>query len=103
MSLSPPPAATSAAAAAAAAAASVLLGGNNMSRMEDHLLTRFQHIDPELVDEYMSGRRRQVSSNYKHDIRKSFCKKHKEQLFVVHACASSYEYIFNRQSEYLKN
>jgi hypothetical protein len=32
-----------------------------MSRMEDHLLTRFQHIDPELVDEYMSGRRRQVS------------------------------------------
>ena len=59
MSLSPPPPIAST--TAAAVAASVLLSGNNMSRMEDHLLTRFQHIDPELVDEYMSGRRRQVS------------------------------------------
>nr|CAH0112316.1 unnamed protein product [Daphnia galeata] len=57
MSLSPPPPVAST--TAAAVAASVLLSGNNMSRMEDHLLTRFQHIDPELVDEYMSGRRRQ--------------------------------------------
>lgn len=61
MSLSPPPPVAST--TAAAVAASVLLSGNNMSRMEDHLLTRFQHIDPELVDEYMSGRRRQVSNH----------------------------------------
>ncbi|KAI9562113.1 hypothetical protein GHT06_013078 [Daphnia sinensis] len=51
MSISPPP--------PVAVATSVLLNNSNMSRMEDHLLTRFQHIDPELVDDYMSGRRRQ--------------------------------------------
>lgn len=42
----------------ATATASAVL--TNINRMEGHLLTRFHHIDPELVDEYLSGRRRQV-------------------------------------------
>ena len=66
MSLSPPPPGTaaSASAVAAAAAASVLLNSANISRMEDHLLTRFHHIDPELVDDYITGRRRQVINSF---------------------------------------
>lgn len=53
MSLSP----TSPTSATTTAASAVL---TNINRMEGHLLTRFHHIDPELVDEYLSGRRRQV-------------------------------------------
>ena len=66
MSLSPPPPGTaaSASAVAAAAAASVLLNSANINRMEDHLLTRFHHIDPELVDDYITGRRRQVINSF---------------------------------------
>ena len=53
MSLSP----TSPTSATTTAASAVL---TNINRMEGHLLTRFHHIDPDLVDEYLSGRRRQV-------------------------------------------
>jgi len=60
MSLSGAEVSTSPAPGVAAAVSAALLN-SSISRMEDHLLTRFHHIDPELVDEYMSGRRRQVS------------------------------------------
>lgn len=33
----------------------------DVSHIEGHLMSRFNHLDPDLVDEYLSGRRRQVS------------------------------------------
>jgi hypothetical protein len=69
------------AAAAAAALSSAALLNSSISRMEDHLLTRFHHIDPELVEEYMSGRRRQVSL-FQHTNLKICINLHKFALFT---------------------
>lgn len=32
-----------------------------IGHLDPHLMTRFRHVDPALVEDYMAGRRRQVS------------------------------------------